>query len=194
MRAGWTGPSPPPPPSPPVSPSGIQYKGLETGLGMKHHSLRHWPGYCPCVHARDRDVPFCSCSASLAHDLFHGATFKLHFLLICRSFRHSLCKLQGRSMVMSGRAFFANIYWAPGAATETLPYISKNIISHAQPISSRRSWHDRTLTNQTRDGGVLFFSHLLPLFGHGRLFFCIWTPLLLLLFVRTAWHDQNHLK
>lgn len=137
-----------------------------------------------CMPMRPRR-PLCSCSASLARDLFHGATFKLHFQLICRYFRHALCKLQGWSTAMWGRAFFANIHWAPGPVTGTLLYISKNIISHAHPVSPRRT--------AARDG-TLTISCSLPLLSHGRLFFCIWTLLLLLLFVRTAWHDPNHLK
>lgn len=43
---------------PPVSPSGIQYKELQTGLGMKHHSLRHRPGYCPMCTVETAMPPF----------------------------------------------------------------------------------------------------------------------------------------
>lgn len=162
----------------------IQYRELGTSVGMKRHSRKLTWILSSFVHMRP-GRPLRVCPASLAHELFQGATFKLHFKLICRYFWHS-----------KHYASFRNGQWR--SQDELFLQISTEVRDpglgcgrtyqrtsyHTHLVPSRRSrprqghsasWQDLIEPNRRRRWNVvLTFSA--PL-SHGLLFFA---PLLLL--------------
>lgn len=138
---------------------------------MKPYGPRHWPEYCPRAHTRLRR-PLCSWSASLAHILFRGATFKQHFQLIRRYFDTQ--RTMQASGTVDGDVGMSFLLFSP-------PFFCKHLLSSrtcdgdvAVHIKEHHIIHTHThtharyhpegaengrLTNRTGDG--MFFSHSL---------------------------------
>lgn len=148
-----------------------------------------------CAHEAETSSPCLSCftCTRAVSRSYIEATFPANLPLFLTL--KALCKLQERSMAKSGWAIFANIYWGPGPGTGMLAYISKNIISHAPPVSSRRS---RPRPGQSGSEWTkpetkveCFSSHSLLLLSHGLLFFYTSAALLLLLSSSSELHGMT---